>query len=440
MMNGPLKPGAEAVGEQVVGLTGVGVLGEVALVGEPEAEVEDRRREDEQEQGAGDDPEPRAALDGAAPPVGEGLADRLRRPVRHLLAERADGEADEHGERGEAGSDGGQGRDADADAEQGDGDEAGGDQAAPAGDLDPFPGEAQQGGQEEDRGDHRGEHGDGDADAQSGDPADPDQEQAEQRHDDGDAGEDHGPAGGVHRRDRRLAWRAAGVDPFPVAGDDEQGVVDADAEPDHGPQEGGEVGDVDDVAEDDDQAEPGADAAEGDGDRQAHREHRAEGEDQHDDGEGEADELGLRRFEHGEGLAAGEDLEAVDGGRCVGDRLAECGRLGQADIGGQVDLGVGELAGQRTLAGDLRRALLGVGGDDGGAGVLGVAVLRRGTRRSTVAKSSSMAAVTAGSSMPWSARNTIVPDAPPAPSSGKYRSSTSKPSALSEAGTSGDPS
>ena len=62
-------------------------------------------------------------------------------------------------------------------------------------------------------------------------------------------------------------------------------------------------------------------------------------------------------------------------GARVGDRLAEGRRLGQADIGGQVDLGVGELSGQRTLAGDLRLALLGVGGDDGGAGVLGVAVL-----------------------------------------------------------------
>ena len=62
-------------------------------------------------------------------------------------------------------------------------------------------------------------------------------------------------------------------------------------------------------------------------------------------------------------------------GACVGDRLADGGRLGQVDIGGKVDLGVGELSRQRTLLGDLRLALLGVGGDDGGAGVLGVAVL-----------------------------------------------------------------
>ena len=42
-----VEAGAEAVGEQVVGLAGVGVLGVVALVGEPEAQAEDRRREDE---------------------------------------------------------------------------------------------------------------------------------------------------------------------------------------------------------------------------------------------------------------------------------------------------------------------------------------------------------------------------------------------------------
>ena len=58
----------------------------------------------------------------------------------------------------------------------------------------------------------------------------------------------------------------------------------------------------------------------------------------------------------------------------------------------------------------------------------------------TVAKSSSMAALIAGSSTPWSARKTMVPDAPPAPSSAKYWSSTSKPSALSEAGMSVDAS
>ena len=59
-----------------------------------------------------------------------------------------------------------------------------------------------------------------------------------------------------------------------------------------------------------------------------------------------------------------------------------------------------------------------------------------GNPASTSANSSSIAAVTSGSSTPWSARKTIVPDWVPAPSSGKCSSSTAKPSALSESGMS----
>ena len=46
-----------------------------------------------------------------------------------------------------------------------------------------------------------------------------------------------------------------------------------------------------------------------------------------------------------------------------------------------------------------------------------------------------MAALTSGSSTPWWAWNTIVPDCPPVPSSGKCSSSTAKPAALPEPGT-----
>ena len=57
-------------------------------------------------------------------------------------------------------------------------------------------------------------------------------------------------------------------------------------------------------------------------------------------------------------------------GRVVGDRLAHRGRLGHVDVGGEVDLGVGELSRQRAVPGDLRFTLLGVGRHDGGARVL----------------------------------------------------------------------
>src|SRR5688500_8157347 len=47
-----------------------------------------------------------------------------------------------------------------------------------------------------------------------------------------------------------------------------------------------------------------------------------------------------------------------------------------------------------------------------------------------------MAACTSGSSTPWAARKTIVPERPPVPRSGKCSSRTSKPRALSDPGTS----
>ncbi len=55
-----------------------------------------------------------------------------------------------------------------------------------------------------------------------------------------------------------------------------------------------------------------ADAEQGDADRQAHGEHRAERHDEDDDGEGQAEQLGRRLLEVGEQEAAELDVEAVD--------------------------------------------------------------------------------------------------------------------------------
>ena len=74
-----VEAGAEPVDQQVVGLLGGGVLGEVALVGEAEPQAEHRQGQDEQHERAGDGRGPRAVLDHPAPPVGRGLASRLRR-------------------------------------------------------------------------------------------------------------------------------------------------------------------------------------------------------------------------------------------------------------------------------------------------------------------------------------------------------------------------
>ena len=69
-----------------------------------------------------------------------------------------------------------------------------------------------------------------------------------------------------------------------VARDDEEGVVDADAEPDHQRELGREVDHVDEAAAKSDQAQTGAEAEQRRHDRQAHREQRAEAEQKHDDG------------------------------------------------------------------------------------------------------------------------------------------------------------
>ena len=97
------------------------------------------------------------------------------------------------------------------------------------------------------------------------------------------------------------------------AREDEQRVVDPDAEPDHRGELGGEVGRVDDVREQRDHAEAGAEAEQRGDDRQAHRDQRAERQQQHDDrreqpdGRGDAEAGLLGRLDR---LAAELDLQA----------------------------------------------------------------------------------------------------------------------------------
>ncbi len=96
-----------------------------------------------------------------------------------------------------------------------------------------------------------------------------------------------------------------------------------------------------------------ADAEERDADRQAHRQHRAERQDQDDDGEAETDQFRFRRLELAERLATDLDLEPLDVGRLqFGDLGADLAGFGLAEVLREVDLGVGDLSGERTLGGD----------------------------------------------------------------------------------------
>ncbi len=61
-----------------------------------------------------------------------------------------------------------------------------------------------------------------------------DEEEAEERDDHGAAGEEDRPARGHEGRDDGVARVAALEEALPVAGDDEEGVVDAHADADHG--------------------------------------------------------------------------------------------------------------------------------------------------------------------------------------------------------------
>ncbi len=125
-----------------------------------------------------------------------------------------------------------------------------------------------------------------------------------------------------------------------IAGDDEQGVVDPDAQSDHQPDEGGEVGNRHDIREEGgDPDTAGGDAGESDPDRQAHGEDRSERDDQHHDRERDADQLGLGRLELSQRVAADLDAKPVDGGREVPDLGTDLGRLGLVDFFGEVDLG-----------------------------------------------------------------------------------------------------
>ena len=110
------------------------------------------------------------------------------------------------------------------------------------------------------------------------------------------AREQDGAPGGVERLHDGLArvlerrpGRRVGL---AEAREDEQRVVDPDAEPDHRGELGGEVGRVDDVREQRDRPEPGAEAEQRRDDRQAHRDHRAERQQQDDDRREQPDRRG----------------------------------------------------------------------------------------------------------------------------------------------------
>ena len=147
-----------------------------------------------------------------------------------------------------------------------------------------LPKKAQQGRQErQGRGKHA-QHRDRRRHGQPVEEVDAERAHPHQGDDDGDPREDHRAAGRVHReRDRAANVAAVRAIDLAVAGDDEERVIDADAEPDHQRQLRREVGHAQHPAAQTDQTDPGAEPEQGRRDRQAHRQQRAEADQQHDD-------------------------------------------------------------------------------------------------------------------------------------------------------------
>jgi hypothetical protein len=143
---------------------------------------------------------------------------------------------------------------------------------------------------------------------------------------------------------------------FSMARDDQQGVVDAHAETDHDADERSEVGDLEHMAQQDDERATEADAEQRHADRQTHREHRPEGNDEDDDGEREAEELGRRLFELCEEEATELDSHALDVGDLIANLVGDLRRAREVDVLGQVHRGVGDPTGRITAIGDLELA------------------------------------------------------------------------------------
>ena len=115
------------------------------------------------------------------------------------------------------------------------------------------------------------------------------------------------PAVSIARRRGVLRIQAVGQ-ALPVAGDDEQGVVDADADADHGHGLDREAGHVDDVDDEADEGDAGEDAEDRGDQGQAHGQHRPEREQQDHHGGEEAERLTRELGLLGEDVAAELDL------------------------------------------------------------------------------------------------------------------------------------
>ncbi len=160
--------------------------------------------------------------------------------------------------------------------------------------VDPRTGEAQQARQQGDRGGHGDGDDEGDGHAHGGDGREPGEEEAEDGDDDGAPREQHRLTRGGVRGTGGILHAHAVVQVLAVAGDDEQRVVDADAEADHHAEDQRELRHVHEGREDADRRGADEDADERSDNGQAHGNDRTERDEQHDDRDTDPDELAAR--------------------------------------------------------------------------------------------------------------------------------------------------
>ena len=150
-------------------------------------------------------------------------------------------------------------------------------------------------------------------------------DQSENADHDGAACEHDRLAAGASRHGDGVLLPPVVPEHLPISGDDEERVVDADADPDHRAERQRQARHVHAGPEDVDHRETHAEAHDGREQRQPHRDHAAEGQQQDDDGGDEPEQLGRRRLLGIEEAERSPDLhhEAATGDR--GHRVDEVG-------------------------------------------------------------------------------------------------------------------
>ena len=180
--------------------------------------------------------------------------------------------------------------------------------------VDPRTGEAQEGGKQGDGSGDHDEHDQRGRNAGGGQERHASDSETEDRDHDRPTGEDHGLTGGGGGAPHGFLHRHALGEVLAVAGNEEEGVIDADTDADHRHHLRRPRRDVDQIVDEPEGTRAQRKTEQGGADRETHRNHRAEGDQQDDDRGHNADHLagtGLGFLEHKEEFAIGFDPKPV---------------------------------------------------------------------------------------------------------------------------------